>query len=65
MTKWSGRTRQYPVKIYYTPKGRGQITIPKPILDGLDRPDSVIFTLGSQFISVDFVKTRQSDNQNV
>jgi hypothetical protein len=60
MTKWSGRSRQFSVKIYYTPRGRGQITIPKPILDNLGKPDTVIFTLGTSAITVDFIKTTKN-----
>jgi hypothetical protein len=54
MPKWSSRSAAFKVKIYYTPKGRGQITIPKPLLDGFDRPDLAVFRLVENGVRVDF-----------
>jgi hypothetical protein len=54
MTKWPSRSRYFKVKIYYTPKGRAQITIPAPIIQGLAKPDFIEFSLGEDRILVDF-----------
>jgi hypothetical protein len=54
MAKWSSRSKFFRVNIYHTPKGRGQITIPKPLLDAFDRPDSIIFYLEQDYIKVKF-----------
>jgi hypothetical protein len=64
MGKWSGRSARYPVKIYYTRKGRAQITLPAPIIRELDRPDQVVFTLGPDSILIEFVHSHENESSN-
>jgi hypothetical protein len=54
MPKWSNRSIALQVRIYYTPKGRAQITIPAPLIAGFDKPEAVTFIIDNGEILVKF-----------
>ena len=57
MTKWHKRASKFTVKIAYDKQGRAKATIPAPIIDGMNRPDTLTFALGPGEIIVKFGST--------
>jgi len=45
MPKWSKRATKFTVKVVYDKLGRAKITVPAPLIQGYDRPDTVTFTM--------------------
>ena len=52
MTRWKEDETQFSVKIQYNEKRGSYVVIPKPILEKLDSPDNLLFTLKNDKIVV-------------
>lgn len=61
MPKWSGNERSFKVAITYDKHGRAKATIPAPLIQGFDRPDTVTFDLDSGRVTAKFERKKVSE----
>lgn len=61
MTNYSARSKSFTAKIYYTPKGQAQITIPAPLAKMFAKPSEATFYVQDDRVIVHFTKPAEGN----
>lgn len=63
MANYSARSKSFRAKIFYTPKGQAQITIPAPLVK--HKPDAVTFYAQDGRVIIKFAKPAEGNAEAV
>ncbi|WP_415282924.1 hypothetical protein [Candidatus Nitrososphaera sp. FF02] len=63
MANYSARSKSFAAKIFYTPKGQAQITIPAPLVKLFAKPCEATFYVQDGRVIIKFAEPAKNDGQ--